>query len=349
MADLFKENSLDVVSQSVAAQQASLDAYDAMKETAKAREISKIEGQVFMAKRYPRDIAQVLTAVDASCSRLELASVAFYSYSRGGTPINGASIRLAETLAQCYHNLVSGTEVLSQDETGSLVRTYAWDIENNSQSERIFYVRHERDKTIYDQTTRKKVKIKEPLQDNRDIMEMINNIAARNRRACILELIPRDLTNRAMAQCQKTLDTNVQITPESLQSLVEAFKGFGVNKAQIEARIQCRLEAISVNRYLEMRSIFTAIKDGFGRPSDYFDESLVDSGSQKVTDETIAPKAGGKKSEEKTREKKGKEPHAAPDSSSEPADMATGPAENAYAEDDGLAGPEAYGDDDIDF
>ena len=237
-----------------------------MQKAMEAREVANIQAKIFMAKRFPRNYADVLKRIDSDCSREALASQAVYEYSRGGTKITGPSIRLAETLARAFGNIESVTEVLSQTDEASLVRVYSWDYESNRQANRTFFVRHERDT--------KKGKVK--LTDNRDITEAINNIAARNRRACILELIPGDYVEHALDVCDKTLRAKVKITPDTLQTLLEAFKPFGVTRAMIEARLQRSLESISINQYLDMRRIYTSLKDGMGKPEDFFDLTLDD-------------------------------------------------------------------------
>lgn len=330
-----------------------------MQSSLETREMADIKAKVFMAKQFPRNIAEVTKMVDSECSRVALASQAVYTYPRGDRDITGPSIRLAETLARCMGNITSATEVLSQTEEASLVRVSAWDYEANRQASRTFIVRHERDKSEFDRVTRTKKKVKEKLTDNRDIMEMINNIAARNRRAVILELIPGDLVDRAVHLCSKTLAAKVNITPELIDTLIKSFEGFGVSKAMIEERIQRKAEAISVQQVLELRQIFTSLRDGVGKPESFFNMNI-----ETQSDERQAMKGGVKKTASpKKKEASEKSADQTPDSVPQAHEAASSPViaeeatgnpftvpENEYDDaDDGLEGPEAYGDDDIDF
>ena len=78
------------------------------------------------------------------------------------------------------------------------------------------------------------------------------------------------MVEKAVEQCQKTLIAKVNITPDLLQSLLDKFAEFGVSKEQIEARIQRRMDAITPAQVIQLGEIYNALKDGMGRPSDWF-------------------------------------------------------------------------------
>lgn len=298
--DLMQQNSVDMSLMDGAGQSSMMELTTPMQKAMEARELANIQGKIFMAKRYPRNYEDVLKKIGRDCSRVALASQAVYEYSRAGTKITGPSIRLAETLALSFGNIESVTEVLSQTEEASLVRTYSWDYESNRQASRTFMVRHERDT--------KKGRVK--LTDNRDIMELINNIAARNRRACILELIPGDYVEYALNTCEETLRNKVKITPDTLTSLLNAFSAYGVTRAMIEARLQRSLEAISTGQYLEMQRIWASLKDGMGKPEDFFDTTITDD-KDKMVDQSLT-------SGRKTQHKDAKTADASPKTENKP-------------------------------
>ena len=225
-----------------------------------AREVATVQAQMIIAQTCPRNIAVVQQKIDTACSRLQLAAYASYSYQRGGTDINGPSIRLAEALLNAYGNSKAGFEITAQTEKESTVRAYAFDMETNTLMERTFVVPHRRDTKAGSKT----------LTDARDIYEAVANQAARRVRACILAIIPADLQEYAVQKCNETVARNVKITPDTLDNLLAAFSTFGVSKAQIEAFIQRHLEAITVTQYLRLRSMYTALKDGLAKPEEMF-------------------------------------------------------------------------------
>lgn len=226
-----------------------------------SHEVSEMQAQIFLAKQFPRDQRRAADAILTACQRPGLASVAVYSYARGGTNIAGPSIRLAEEIARSWGNLECGWNELERDKDSSKVRAFAWDKETNVLKTLVFVVPH------YRSTKQGSYKLK----DERDIYELLANQAARRMRNCILALIPGDVVEAAVEQCQKTMVTSCEITPETLRKLVMAFEEFAVGKKQIEKRIQRNLEAITPAQFVRMREIYTSLRDGMSDPSDWFD------------------------------------------------------------------------------
>ena len=307
-----------------------------------AREVATIQGQIMLAKMYPRQMDEVWRKVEGACSRLKLAEAAIYQYARGGTNISGPSIRLAEALINAYGNAKSGFEVIESGDDSSRVRAYAYDMETNTIQERTFDVEHVR--YAKGQRTR--------LTDPRDIYETIANNASRRERACILALIPGDLQDYAVSLCMKTLEEKVDITPQKLADLLKAFAPFGVSRVMIEARIQRHLDAITTTQYINLRSIYASLKDGIAKVDDFFDRDAKPIGDKPAGDAQEAPQKPRKASSQKRKEEAPQAPAEAPEASPDaaPADTeeeamdASGMISN---EPDGPVGPELFVDDDF--
>ena len=225
------------------------------------RAISEVQGAIILAKKFPRNQKEACDRILNACQRVSLAKDAVYTYSRGGTSVSGPSIRLAEAIAQNWGNLQFGIVEMEQRTGESTVKAYAWDVETNTKQEKVFQVPHVRH-------TKQGAK---QLNDPRDIYELVANQGARRLRACILSVIPGDVIDAAVDECDKTLKTKIDVTPEAVHKLVEAFAAFGVSKAQIEARIQRRIEAIEPGQVVQMRKIYTSLKDNMSTPEDWFD------------------------------------------------------------------------------
>jgi len=144
------------------------------------RASQEVQAQVIMAKRFPRDEIEIFNKVMKACSRKSLAEVSQYVYPKGGTTIQGPSIRLAETLARLWGNMLYGLQELSRHDGWSEMESFAWDLETNTRRSIRFNVPHTRytKKGSYD------------LEDPREIYEMTANMGARRVRACILGIIP---------------------------------------------------------------------------------------------------------------------------------------------------------------
>lgn len=235
-----------------------------MTEVKSQREASEIQAMVFMAKQFPRNQIQAADRILNACTRQTLADSAVYSYPRGGQNVEGPSIRLAEVLAQNWGNLDFGIRELSQENGVSTIEAYAWDLETNVRQAKVFQVAHKRMAKGGTKT----------LTDPRDIYEMVANQGSRRLRACILSIIPGDIVEAALAQCSVTQAASVGATPEEIKETIRKLTAtmgkFGITAENIQERYQCRLEAIRPAQIVELRKIYTSLKDGMSKPSDWF-------------------------------------------------------------------------------
>lgn len=235
---------------------------NAVAESTSQREISEIQSAMVIAKRFPRDPVEAMDKILAACTRPTLAEGALYSYSRGGSDVTGPSIRLAESLAQLWGNVHFGIRELNQTKGESTVEAFAFDLETNTRQVKVFQVPHVR----YTRAGAKK------LEDPRDVYELVANQGARRLRACILGIIPGDVVESAVKQCETTLHTSADVSPEKLQSMVNAFEtGFGVTKDMIQKRIGRRIDAITPALLIQLKKIFQSLKDDMSKPGDWFE------------------------------------------------------------------------------
>lgn len=238
------------------------------------RAIAETQAAMVIARQFPRDVVSAIDRIVNQCARVALAETATYTYARGGTDISGPSIRLAETLAQNWGNMQYGVRELSQHNGESEVEVFAWDVEMNTRSSQTFTVKHERH-------TRSGVT---KLTDPRDIYETVANQASRRLRARILAIIPADVRDAALEQCEVTLKSSITITPEYLKKMLEVAAGYGVTREMLEKRIQRRFDAITPAQVVQLRGIFNSLKDGMSSPSDWFSsETPVNDGDTPAT------------------------------------------------------------------
>lgn len=236
------------------------------------KEVAEVQARVFLAKQFPRNQANAAERILTACQRPGLALSAIYSYPRGGTNVTGPSIRLAEEIVRSWGNIDYGWNELERDSRSATVRAYAWDLETNAYKQIIFAVPLRR-------TTKKGVT---PLTDERDIYEHLANHAARRMRNCVLALIPDDVVDSAVEQCEKTQQSNVQVTPERISDMLKVFNSIGISKAQIEDRFQRKIESIPPAQFVSLQRIYTSIRDGMSKPSDWFEPE--DNGKETAPD-----------------------------------------------------------------
>jgi hypothetical protein len=226
------------------------------------RESQEIQARMLVARNFPRDPIRAMDKIINAFTRPTLCEDATYEYSRGGTDVSGLSIRAAEVLAQNWGNIACGVVELTRAGGQSECLSYATDLETGFHDEKRFFVRHWRDK---------KGGKGHPVTEERDIYEVIANYGARRKRACILAVIPSDVQEAAVNQIDVTLKTKIDITPESLKKLVEAFAPFGVTQEMIEKRIQRHLSAMLPAQMLTMRRIYASLKDGMSDVEAWFE------------------------------------------------------------------------------
>jgi len=259
--------------------------------SASTREVAEIQSAMTIAQARPRDLNASVDRIMAACSREGLAEKAIYSYSRGGTDITGPSIRLAEMLGSNYGNITYGIRELEQKRGSSTVEAFAWDLETNVKATNVFQIAHKRHTRngSYD------------LSDSRDIYELVANNGARRLRACLLKIIPSDITEMAVHACAETMRANIEITPELLNKLLDSFAEYDVTRAQIEKRFQRKLSAITPGIVVQLRNIILSLKDGMGVPGDWFDvdtaqleDKKPESGAAEQAKAKLKSKAKGK-------------------------------------------------------
>ncbi len=243
----------------------------AVAQTDQQRAIAEVQAAMMIARMNPRDPIAAMDRILNSCTRPTLANAAVYTYSRGGSDVSGPSIRLAEAMAQAWGNIQFGIRELDQRHGESTVQAFAWDVETNTRREVTFQVPHIR----YTRNGTKR------LEDPRDVYEMVANQGARRLRACILGVIPGDVTEAAVAQCEKTMHTTADTGEEAQGKIVEAFRSFGVTKAQIEKRIQRRIDSIQPAQVVALKKIYASLRDGMSAPGDWFEpEEAAQDGAQ---------------------------------------------------------------------
>lgn len=250
--------------------------------TDSSRAVAEVQAALFIARTNPRDQKRAMDRILNACCRPSLAESAIYAYARGGNSITGPSIRLAEAVAQQWGNMQFGIRELSNSGGKSEVQAFAWDVETNTRREITFTVPHIR------HTKKGSYKLEDP----RDIYELVANQGARRLRACILAVVPGDVVEAAVNQCQLTLQSHTDVTAEGIKKLIEAFEPLNVTKTQIEKFCQCRAEAIKPAQIVRLRSIYTSLRDGMSSPSDWFEP-----------DETQAPAAIEAKAEPSLKDK----------------------------------------------
>lgn len=233
---------------------------------ATTRQAQEVQAAMVVAKKFPRNPAESTSRILDACTRRTLAESAMYSFPRGGQEVTGPSIRLAECLAQNWGNIDFGYIELEQKNGESQVMAYAWDLETNTRQSKVFNVPHRRDT--------KKGSV--PLTDSRDIYELVANQASRRVRSCILAVIPGDVIEAAVKQCELTLTGGKIPLPDRIRDMVEKFAELEISAEQLSGFIGKNVDAFTAQDVVRLAKIYRSIKDGVVG-NDYFIQRMRDS------------------------------------------------------------------------
>ena len=198
------------------------------------------------------------------CERPTLADAAIYLYPRGNEMISGPSIRLAEVLARNWGNVTFGMEVLergvAKNGVGfSAIRAFAWDLQTNTYVSRHFEVKHWR-------STRSGGY---KLTDDRDIYELEANMGSRRLRACILQIIPGDVTSAAVAACRKTSSNGlVEIMKDEkkradlVAKMLRIYEKLGVMRTDLENYLNAKIDDWNADHMVKLKELKCSFDDG---------------------------------------------------------------------------------------
>jgi len=226
------------------------------------RAIAEAQGMMVLAKRFPRDEAAAFDRAMQACRRRELAEESMYSYNRGGQEVTGPSIRLAEELARCWGNIISGVYELSRGEGYSEMEAFAWDLESNVKHTQRFTVHHIRETKTGNRN----------LSDSRDVYEVTANQGARRKRAMILAVLPGALRDAAVEECGVTLKSPDQAEPHAdrVKRMLAEFGKLGVQPKMIAAKFGHSTDTITADELVTLRAAYQSMRDGIVKASEYF-------------------------------------------------------------------------------
>lgn len=231
--------------------------------------LAAVQAQVILARQFPRELVYVEQKIKRAFMSLELSEKAEFSLPVAGSIIRGASIRLAEVLAQHYGNLqINPGEVVGggKDEKGEFsdIKISAWDLESNFKAEQTIRVSHSR---------YSKAKGHMPINDSGELMRIFSMRTASRLREMIFKVIPVDLKELALKVARETVikgDGTALI--ERAKKAIQIFDKYSISKEMLEKKMGMKYEAWTGENLSDLIAIHTSLKDGEGKPADFFEE-----------------------------------------------------------------------------
>jgi len=218
----------------------------------------EVDIQVATAKRFPRSIARFRKrALDMATVDPEIASSCYYSLIKGGTTIEGASIRLAEIVAATYGNLRAETRIVDEGEKHVTAQASIWDLENN------VAVRVE---------TRRGIVGRSGKRYNPDMINTTCNAAASIAlRNAIFRVVPKAYIAPILERCREVGAGDAESLASNRTQALQWLESKGVSRERVFAALGKEgIEDIGIGDVATLRGIVTAVRDG----ESSFDESF---------------------------------------------------------------------------
>lgn len=229
----------------------------------------EIDVQIVTAKRYPRSIrsfkdqAMAMATLDE-----ETAAGCFYSLPRGGKPIEGPSVRLAEIVLSAWGNVRADARVIDAGPKEITAEAMCWDLEKN------VAVRVQ---------VRRRITDKRGQRYNDDMIVVTGNaacsIALRN---AVFKVIPMAYSKAIYQQARLVAVGDARTLSARRGALIDYFGKMGVRPEQIFAAVgRAGVDDITLDDLATLHGFATAIKEG--------DSTIEEMFSPK----SIAPAANG--------------------------------------------------------
>lgn len=286
---------------------------------------AEIDQQIATAHAYPRSVSRVVKNV-LSLVTISQASAEECNYAlpRGGKPITGPSVRLAEIVASQWGNCRVGARVVHVDRFEKFVEAEGifHDLETN---------------TSTTARVRRRIVDRNGRLFNDDMIVVTGNAACSiAKRNAILGGVPKAVWNEAYDAALATIKGDIKTLPERRTNAFKAFAAFGVKPEQIVAYLDLGgVEDVTLEHLTTLIAMHKAIKDGEQTVESFFPEQKSSDGAKadgetqkKGTADKMADIAKGKA--DNTDKKPPKEKTADPEPSKEERQKA---AEQRHADD----------------
>lgn len=212
--------------------------------------LAEVDSQVSTAKKYPRSLQTFRQeAMALACQTPEIAQSCFYVLPRGGTNIEGPSVRLAEIVAVTWGNLRCETRVVATGDKTITAQATAWDMQRN------VLIRCE---------TSRRITSRDGKRYNDDMIIMTGNAAAAIAlRNAIFKVVPMAYVKEIYGQCKRIAISEDGGVDAARKRCVTRLVQMGAREKQIFELIGVEgLPDIGLDDITAMQGLITALEDG---------------------------------------------------------------------------------------
>lgn len=213
----------------------------------------ELEAFISLAKRFPRNEMESSRRIREACKWEALAGHALYALPKNGQLVTAPSIRLTEAMARGWGNIRFGRDEISQTSKETTMRAYAQDLEQIIGMELTFKVPH----GFANNATER--------------YSIAANLGSRRVRACILAILPAEVIEEAVGECERLLAGDVSRPfAERVSELWEDFGKVKVTIPMLAKRLGHPLCEITEEEISGLRKIHRAIQDNVATKEDFF-------------------------------------------------------------------------------
>ena len=211
---------------------------------------SEIDMQVATAKAYPRNIHNVLDEIITYATYdQETAVDCFYSLPRGGKPIEGLSVRMAEIFAGAWGNLRAQARIIANDGKFITAQGVCYDVEKN---------------VAISVEVKRRITDKYGKTFNDDMQTVTGNaacaIAFRN---AVFKVIPKAVTKTAVEKIKEVAIGKAKDMTTIRTNMIAWYNQVGVTQADLLEHIGVQnVEDINNEMVFELRALCNAIREG---------------------------------------------------------------------------------------
>jgi hypothetical protein len=226
---------------------------------------AEIDGQIATAKQYPRSIQRVTgNILSLATLDVQAAEECMYALPRGGKPVVGPSIRLAEIVAGQWGNCRVGARVVdvNRDEKYVEAEGVFHDLETNTASKA---------------TVRRRIVDSRGKIYNDDMIIVTGNAACSiARRNAILAGVPKAVWRKAYEAAEGAVKGDIKTLAERRAGMFKAFAAFGVKPEQIYGLMEVAGEdEITLDHIPTLTGMYQSLKNGEATVEQMFDPRKI--------------------------------------------------------------------------
>lgn len=241
---------------------------------------AEIESSLIMARKFPRNEADIRVNVLKTCQIPSFADKAKYKKPQGKTKdeatgkwiqnyVIGPSIRLAEEFFRQWGNIIMDTTILFEDSQKRIVGVRIMDLQSLAISSGQFIIEKTVERKdpkfreiVLERVNSSNEKVYVVVATEDEILSKQNNILSKYRRNLIIQLIPTYILQDALEEVDKVVRSGIKEDPEKSKKIViDNFSRIGVMPSDLEKYIGHPIVQLIPDEILELKELYQAIAE----------------------------------------------------------------------------------------